>query len=126
MPFRRGRLIGVGLDLVEVDRAARLLRRHPAGVDRFLTPAEVRLLKRSRQKALAFALLFAAKEAASKSVGESLAGPGMFRAYRVSKSGSRLKVRWARAGARKVRIDLIPFTQKNLAGVLAYSYATAK
>ena len=119
----RGRLIGVGVDLVEIERAGRLVRRHPGGVERFLNPSETKLFQRARQKDLAFALIFAAKEAASKSVGVSLAAPGLFRAFQVSKRGDRLKVRWTRSGTAPVRIDLVPFLWKNLAGMLAYSYS---
>lgn len=125
MPARRGRLIGVGVDLVEVKRVERLVRRHPDGVARFLTPAEAVLLKNSRKKALAFALIFAAKEAASKSVGVSLAGPGMLRDFRVLKRGRRLEVRWSRSKSQSVQISLMPFFfQKNLVGMLAASYST--
>lgn len=138
MPSRRGRLIGVGVDLVEIDRAASLVRRHPEGVERFLTPSEAKLLRRSRNRPLAFALLFAAKEAASKSVGQSLSGLGMFRDFIVQKRGSRLTVRWTRARralprasarpssrvsqSKDVRIELFPFAWKRVAGMLAYSY----
>ena len=120
--------MGVGVDLVEIERAGRLLSRHSGAVERFLTPSEARLLKHSRNRPLAFALLFAAKEAASKSVGQSLSGPGMFRDFAVAKRGARLVVRWT--GARhphatrpaNVRIELFPFVWKRVAGMLAYSY----
>lgn len=124
MSRHRGRLVGVGIDLVETERAKRLVQSHPGGVARFLTPEENRLVRAARDRASAFALVFAAKEAASKSVGQSLSGPGMFRHFRVSRQGRRLRVRWAGPGARRVRIELFPFFWNRLAGMLAYSYST--
>lgn len=124
MALRTDRLIGVGIDLVERERAARLLRRNGPGLSRFLLPSESRLLKRSRNRPLAFALMFAAKEAASKSVGVPLTGPGSFRAFRVRKTGGRLEAVWAAPAGRGVRIRLYPFLRKDLAGVLAHSYGS--
>ncbi len=124
MALRRGRLIGVGVDLIETERAERFVRSHPDGVARFLTPQENLLLRRARRRGLAFAFLFAAKEAASKAVGQSLSGPGMFRDFQVSKRGGRLQVRWVRPRGGAVRIDLYPFVWQRLAGVLAYGYGT--
>jgi holo-[acyl-carrier-protein] synthase len=122
MTARQGRLLGVGVDLVEMERAGRFVHAHPGGVERFLLPSENLLFKKARNKPLAFALIFAAKEAASKSVGQSLGGPGAFRAFRVSRSGRRLTVRWTAPAGRNVAFRLLPFRWKNLAGMLVWSY----
>lgn len=124
MPVRRGRLIGVGIDLVETGRVERFLASHPGGVARFLSPAENRLLAGARNRPLAFALLFATKEAASKAAGVTLAGPGMFRQFPVSKQGGRLRVRWTGPRARRITFRTVPFLCSNLAGSLVYGYSS--
>jgi phosphopantetheine--protein transferase-like protein len=118
------RLIGVGVDLVEIERAERFLMSHPGGVARFLSPAENRLLRGARNRTLAFALLFAVKEAASKAAGVTLAGPGMFRQFPVARQGHRLSVRWTGSRTRRVTFRTIPFLWQNLAGSLVYGYSS--
>jgi phosphopantetheine--protein transferase-like protein len=117
-------LIGVGVDLVERERAARLVHRNADGLSRFLLPSEFSLLKKSHNKPLAFAFMFAAKEAASKSVGVSLTGPGSFRAFRIRKAGGRLEASWTAPAGRNVRFRLYPFLRKNLVGIIVHSYRT--
>lgn len=124
MPVRRGRLIGVGVDLIETERAERFLASHPDGVARFLSASEYRLLRAARNRTLAFALLFAVKEAASKAAGVPLSGPGMFRRFPVSKRGGQLRVRWTGPAARRVTFRTVPFLWQNLAGSLVYGYSS--
>ena len=121
--FRKA-LIGVGVDLVEIERAGRLVKNHPDGIRRFLNPSEARLLAAARNKPLAFALIFAAKEAASKAAGQPLNSPGMFRPFRVSIQSRRLSVRWSAPKGARTRFSLVPFTWKNLIGMVAFCYST--
>lgn len=68
-------VIGVGIDLVAVDRVARVLERRG---DRFLarvfTPGELACCPPGKQYARRLAARFAAKEAALKALGTGLAG----------------------------------------------------
>jgi holo-[acyl-carrier protein] synthase len=64
-----GQIVGLGLDLVDLDRMARLLERHgEAAVRRFCRDGEARPLAGSARVAH-LAGLFAAKEAAMKALG---------------------------------------------------------
>jgi holo-[acyl-carrier protein] synthase len=66
-------IVGLGLDVVEIGRIARLLDGPPARVERFLarcfTPAERAFCEARRDRATAYAARFAAKEAAVKALG---------------------------------------------------------
>jgi holo-[acyl-carrier protein] synthase len=71
-------ILGLGMDLVEVGRIARILDGPPAIAERFLarvfTPAERALCAARRDAAAGYAARFAAKEAAMKALG---AVPGL-------------------------------------------------
>ncbi|HET8930764.1 MAG TPA: holo-ACP synthase [Acidimicrobiales bacterium] len=72
-------VVGVGIDLVEVERVAKALARTPGLVDRLFTPAERAYGAAPRhpaQSAQRFAARFAAKEAAMKALGVGLGGVG--------------------------------------------------
>ena len=56
-------IVGVGIDVVDVDRFARILRRRPGMAERLFTPAERGLPPAS------MAARFAAKEAVAKALG---------------------------------------------------------
>jgi holo-[acyl-carrier protein] synthase len=59
----------IGLDLVDVDRFAGALARHPRLRDRVFTPAEIDYCGRRGRPVLHFAARFAAKEAVGKLLG---------------------------------------------------------
>lgn len=62
-------VVGVGMDLVEVDRAALLLEHHgDRALQRFLLPAERAYVKTMAHPARHFAVRLAAKEAAYKAL----------------------------------------------------------
>jgi holo-[acyl-carrier protein] synthase len=65
-------ILGLGMDVVEIARIARLLER-PTVADRFLarcfTPGERAFCEAVRDRAARYAARFAAKEAASKALG---------------------------------------------------------
>jgi holo-[acyl-carrier protein] synthase len=66
-------VVGLGMDVVEVARVARILAGPPERVRRFLarcfTPAERTYCDGARDRATRYAARFAAKEAASKALG---------------------------------------------------------
>jgi len=63
-------VVGLGVDIAEVDRIEAAIRRHGrAFVERICTPAEIAYCERYRKSAERFAGRFAAKEAAMKALG---------------------------------------------------------
>ena len=69
-------LIGIGVDLVEVDRMRRTLARTPTLVERLFTDAERAYCERRRAPTESFAARFAAKEAVMKALGVGLGAVG--------------------------------------------------
>jgi holo-[acyl-carrier protein] synthase len=64
------RIVGVGLDAVEIDRIRRLIDRHGERfLQRVFTAEEITYCRRRRRAAESFAARFAAKEAAMKALG---------------------------------------------------------
>jgi holo-[acyl-carrier protein] synthase len=75
-PDRRG-VLGVGLDLVDVDRMTRELAREDGGLrDRVFTPDEIAYCEGKGRPAVHFAARFAAKEAFFKALGTGWRGAG--------------------------------------------------
>ena len=68
------RIIGIGLDLVEVDRVAKAIER-PRFLERVYTPGEIASCEgRGAGRAASYAARFAAKEAFLKALGTGLRG----------------------------------------------------
>ncbi len=68
-------IIGIGIDLVEVERVRRLLARHPRrGLERLFTEAEVGYCSGRRDLHESLAARYAAKEALFKALGTGLSG----------------------------------------------------
>jgi holo-[acyl-carrier protein] synthase len=65
--------VGVGADLVQVQRLAEALARHPGMVTRLYTDEEIAYCERHREPAARYAARFAAKEAVLKALGTGLA-----------------------------------------------------
>lgn len=65
-------ILGIGTDLVQIDRIASALARTPALAQRVLTPAEQSGFDASRDQARYLAKRFAAKEAAVKALGTGI------------------------------------------------------
>jgi holo-[acyl-carrier protein] synthase len=63
------RVVGVGVDVVEVERVERLLRTRPSFRDRVFTPAESSYCEGKARPAECFAARWAAREAARKALG---------------------------------------------------------
>lgn len=73
-------IIGIGIDLIEVDRVERLMERHPErSRDRLFTESEVKHCRASRRAAESFAARFAAKEALFKALGTGWGGGAAWR-----------------------------------------------
>lgn len=62
-------MIGIGVDLVELDRFRETLERTPSIIDRLFTPAEQAYATKRRDPVERFAVRFAAKEAVLKALG---------------------------------------------------------
>lgn len=65
-------MIGIGVDLVEVDRMRTILARTPAMEERLFTEGERSYARAAKDPAERFAVRFAAKEAAMKALGVGL------------------------------------------------------
>jgi holo-[acyl-carrier protein] synthase len=63
-------IVGLGLDIAEIDRITAALTRHGAAIlERLYTPTEVAYCERHKNKFERYAARFAAKEAAMKALG---------------------------------------------------------
>jgi holo-[acyl-carrier protein] synthase len=67
-------VVGVGIDLVDVERLARVLERRPGMLDRLFTATEQAAASSSGRRAERLAARFAAKEALMKALGIGLGG----------------------------------------------------
>lgn len=67
------RILGIGLDVVELDRIARVLSRHGERFrERVFTPAEIAYCDSSKRPVESYAARWAAKEAVSKALGTGI------------------------------------------------------
>ena len=83
-------VIGLGTDLVEVDRLqASLDRFGPRFLDRIFTPAEQAYAARKRQPAESLAARFAAKEAGAKALGTGISRGVSWRDLEVARASGR-------------------------------------
>jgi holo-[acyl-carrier protein] synthase len=62
-------IIGIGVDLVDVERVRRILRRRSTFVTRVFTPGEIAYCERQAAPAECFAARWAAREACRKALG---------------------------------------------------------
>lgn len=67
-------VLGLGVDIVEIDRMALALRRHPAIKERVFSPEERRYCEKRSRPEVHYALRFAAKEAVLKALGTGFSG----------------------------------------------------
>ncbi len=63
------RIVGIGVDVVDVGRIERMLQRHPRFAGRVFAPAEVEYCDRRANRATCYAGRWAAREAARKALG---------------------------------------------------------
>ncbi|HYE77267.1 MAG TPA: holo-ACP synthase [bacterium] len=72
-------LVGVGLDIIEVDRIQRSLKRFKSRFrEKIFTPAEIEDCSRRKRPSLAYASRWAAKEALMKALGTGWTGGVQF------------------------------------------------
>jgi holo-[acyl-carrier protein] synthase len=62
-------IVGVGIDIIEVDRIARLAGKSARFLERIFTPREIEYCSKKKNKHQNFAARFAAKEAFFKALG---------------------------------------------------------
>jgi holo-[acyl-carrier protein] synthase len=62
-------IVGIGIDIIEVDRVARLAEKNPRFLERIFTPREIAYCSEKKNKQQNFAARFAAKEAFFKALG---------------------------------------------------------
>jgi holo-[acyl-carrier protein] synthase len=62
-------VVGIGVDLVDIDRVRRMLDRHPRFRERVFTPAEVAYCESKASPAERYAARWAAREATIKALG---------------------------------------------------------
>lgn len=69
-------IVGIGVDIVEIERISKLVKRQKSAISRFLTIEEQQLLqgKPEARQAEFIAGRFAAKEAGSKALGTGIGG----------------------------------------------------
>ncbi len=70
-------MVGIGTDLVDIDRFRTVLRRRPSVADRLFTAGERSYADRTADPAARLAARFAAKEATLKALGYGLGGMRM-------------------------------------------------
>ena len=64
--------VGLGIDLIEIERVERALERRPRLVERIFTPAEIAYSNERARPGRHLAARFAAKEAVIKALGQSV------------------------------------------------------
>ena len=93
-------MAGVGLDLLEIDRLERALRRRPRLAERVFTDGELDYARARSRPAIHLAARFCAKEAVAKALGL----PGWsFRDVEVIATAGAPQVRLSGAAARRAR-----------------------
>lgn len=90
---------GIGLDVVDIGRIARVLARSPAFAERYFTAAERRACASSPVPARAYAERFAVKEALLKALGHGVLGPIPLRAIEVTAHGRTVELTLSREAA---------------------------
>ena len=64
--------LGIGIDLIEIERVERALERRPRLAERLFTPAELAYARRRSRPGRHLAARFAAKEAVIKALGQGV------------------------------------------------------
>ncbi len=85
-------VVGIGTDLVDVDRFRTVLQRRPSVAERLFTAGERAYARRAVDPAARLAVRFAAKEAALKALGYGLGGMRMAEIEIVRDDGGRPEI----------------------------------
>ncbi|MGM9533264.1 holo-ACP synthase [Intestinibacter sp.] len=67
-------ILGIGIDIIEIDRIEKVLKRTPRFLERNFTEKEVEYFKQNNLRSESIAGNFAAKEAISKAIGTGVRG----------------------------------------------------
>lgn len=130
-------ILGIGTDLVDVERFRRVAERHGDGfLERLFSPAEIEGCRRMRRPAEHLAARFAAREAMVKALGTGLVGPMSWRdmevvpaeapgLYRVELRGG-MRAEAERQGATGVLLSLATTRAVAAATVVITSSAECK
>jgi len=100
-------IVGVGIDIVEVDRVAKLIRTYPKQLNRIFTKKELKETKKSK---IGLAEVFAAKEAVLKVLGTGWKGGMNWTDVEVSGSQSNGKAKLtgvAKKWAKELKVSQI-------------------
>jgi holo-[acyl-carrier protein] synthase len=65
-------IVGIGIDIIEVDRVARLAEKSPRFLEKTFTPREIAYCSKKKNRHQNFAARFAAKEACFKALGRRI------------------------------------------------------
>ncbi|GEA18529.1 holo-ACP synthase [Moorella sp. E306M] len=119
-------MASLGIDIIEIERLERALKRHPRLMNRLFTPAEQEYCLSRHRPGASLAARFAAKEAVMKALGVGL-GSCSFRDIEIRReeSGRPRVVLYGRAGelAREVGADTVTVS---LSHCRAYAAAVAQ
>lgn len=99
-------IVGLGTDIVEIQRIEQSLTRSPRLVERVLTPAEQQIYAAHPQPARYFAKRFAAKEAAAKAFGTGIGRGISFQHFEISNNEQGKPVISLSAGAQDLATQL--------------------
>ena len=67
-------ILGIGIDIIEIDRIEKVLKRTPRFLERNFTEKEIEYFKENNFRSESIAGNFAAKEAISKAIGTGIRG----------------------------------------------------
>jgi holo-[acyl-carrier protein] synthase len=123
-------IVGIGIDVVEVERIARALSRPQTGErfrSRVFTPGEIAYCERRRSAALSYAARFAAKEATMKALGRGFGGGIGWKEIEVERDAGPPRIRLhgkardlaARRGIQRLHLSLSHTDALALAWVIA-------
>ncbi|MFQ6110028.1 MAG: holo-ACP synthase [Candidatus Aminicenantales bacterium] len=65
-------IVGIGIDIIEVERIKKLVEKNPRFVQRIFTPQEIRYCQKKANRYQHYAARFAAKEAFFKALGRRI------------------------------------------------------
>ncbi len=110
-------IVGVGIDIVDNDRMALAIKRHPKIIDKMLTSLEIKELgidsydRLSKQMISSIAARFAAKEALSKSLGRIPFSLGL----------KNIEIIKSENGAPEIRLDIKEFSDLDFQCSISHS-----
>ena len=119
-------ILGIGIDLVDVARFARIAGRHdPSFLDSLFTPAEIAWCRRQRRRDEHLAARFAAREAVLKALGTGLVGLMSWRDIEVVPGGAPGAVEMALRGEVRAAADRLGASRVHLALTTTRAIAAA-